>query len=127
MGRARLLSLAPPVDACACHGTNSPGLLEQLGNDFAMHIRQPEVATLEFERQFGVIKSQQVQNGRLQIMHVYPILDSGVTKFVSGAKVKSQLDSAASQPRGISFDVLVAASAVSSEQSQTNLTVVHRP
>src|SRR5688572_28308654 len=44
---------------------------QQRLDDFAMHIRQSEVAALMMRGQFFVIKSEQMQNRCLQVVHVH--------------------------------------------------------
>lgn len=43
---------------------------ENVGHHIAVHVRQTEVASLVTIRQFLVIESQQVEDGRVQIMNV---------------------------------------------------------
>ena len=47
-----------------------PGLAaspQDLLYDVALHVSQPEMPALELERQPGVVDSQAVQNGRVQV------------------------------------------------------------
>ena len=57
-----------------------------------MDVGEPEIAALEAERQLGVIEAEQVQDGRLQIMDVNAILDSGKAQLVGFAEVQAGLD-----------------------------------
>src|ERR1700704_5832237 len=64
----------------------------------SVDIRQPEMPSLELERQFGVVDTQAVQNGRMQVMHVDRILGYVVAVIVSLAVGNAGLDATACHP-----------------------------
>ena len=63
-----------------------------------MHIGQPEVAPGVAVRQLRVVEAEQVQDRRVQIMHVDLLLDGLVAELVGGAINRAALDAAAGQP-----------------------------
>ncbi len=50
-----------------------------------MDVAQPELAAVETVRQLLVVETQQVKNGRMQIVDVHAVLDSVVPELVGGA------------------------------------------
>jgi len=68
------------------------------GHKLPVHIGQPEVAALEAVSQLGVIESQQVQDGSVQVVHVHGILDRVEAKLVAFANRNARLDAAAGKP-----------------------------
>src|SRR6266480_2287808 len=73
-----------------------------LNDDFFNHssvnVRQPEIATGVAVRKFFVIETQEVQDGRVQVVHVDHIFGSLKPKFVGGTIDRAALDPAAGQP-----------------------------
>ena len=67
------------------------------------------MATLEFEGQFGVIDSKQVQQRGVQIVHVYRVLHDVVTEIIGAAVGHARLDAAAGQPDRETSRMMVAA------------------
>ena len=57
-------------------------LSEKLIDDIPMNIREPKIPTSMSKRQLFVIKSQQVQNGRVKIMDMNFIPDRLEAKFI---------------------------------------------
>ena len=51
------------------------GLRQQLGDDLAADVGQSGIPSAELEGQPGVVDSQQVQDGGLNVVHVNPVLD----------------------------------------------------
>ena len=47
-----------------------------------MHVRQAEIAALEFVSQLRVIQAQQVQHGGVQVVDVHPVFHHVEAKFV---------------------------------------------
>src|SRR5262245_7962174 len=78
-------------------------------HDLAMHIGQSVVATLEAERQFGVVHTHLVEDGRLQIVDVDFALYHVVTDLVGLTVNVAWFKTATGEPHGVSVDVVVAA------------------
>src|SRR5260221_11989188 len=60
-----------PVGVQACAGTSGQDVL----HDVAVHVGQAEVAALEAVGEALVLDAQQVQHGRLEVVHVHGLLD----------------------------------------------------
>ena len=82
---------------------------QQFGHHLAVYVGQAVVPPLEAECQPRVVKTEQVQNRRLQIMDVNAIGDGGVTQLVRRAEVQSRLHTGAGEPDGGRLDVMIAA------------------
>ena len=65
-------------------------------HDVAVDIGQAEVAPGVTVSELGMIEPHEVQNGRMQIVRMYRVLDSGGSVFIRDTIAKSLLDSAAS-------------------------------
>jgi hypothetical protein len=74
-----------------------------------MHIRQPERAALELERQLRVVEAQEMQQRRVQVVHVHPVLHRVEAQIVRLADRLAALDTAAGEPVGEGVRVVVAA------------------
>ena len=71
---------------------------EDFFDDVAVDIGQAKVAARVTIRKFFVVKPQEVENGRVQIVHVDNILDSLEAKLIRCAVDVAALDAAARQP-----------------------------
>jgi hypothetical protein len=80
-----------------------------------MHVGEPEIAALETEGQFGVIETEQVEDGGLKVMDVDAILDGVEAKLVRFTKGDTRADPAASEPHRIGINVMVAAHIVAAD------------
>src|SRR5262249_7635327 len=58
--------------------------------------------------QLRVVQSQQMQNGRMEIMHVHAVLDCVKAQLISLADRYAGLDATARQPHRKSFVVVIA-------------------
>src|SRR5262247_4524846 len=67
----------------------------------AMHVGQTEIAPAVPEGQPGVIESEQMQDGRVEIVDVAFVLDHFHSVIVGFAVSHSAFDSAAGQPRRV--------------------------
>src|SRR5689334_1465892 len=74
-----------------------------------MHVRQPILTSLKFERQLGVFNAQQPQDRRVQVVYVYWINDWVVADFVRFADGDAAFDAAAREPHGEGAWVVIAA------------------
>src|SRR5207249_6457636 len=73
-----------------------------------MHVGEPMVAALELKRQPGVVDSQAVQNGGVQVMHVDGIADDVVTIIIGFSMGNARLDASSSNPKGEAAWMVVA-------------------
>jgi hypothetical protein len=87
-----------------CLGALCKNLLDHL----AVHVRQPEVTSLEPESQPLVVKSQQVQDRGLQVVDVNRVFADGKTEFVGLSLGDDGLDSTTCHPDGKRIDVMIA-------------------
>ena len=84
-------------------------LSEQGADDVAVHVGQAVVSPLKAESQFGVIKAQQVHNGRLEVVNVDGVFGDGESEFVGFAVLETAFDAAASEPDRIAVWIMIAA------------------
>src|SRR5690242_552764 len=82
-----------------------------------VHIRQPEMASLEFEGQLGMVDAETVKNRRVQVVHVYRILHDVVAKVVGLAVRNSGLDAASGHPDSETAWMMIAAVVVGRQLS----------
>src|SRR6266487_7201483 len=92
-----------------------PGV-EGSGNDFrhhmARHVRESEIATIVVVSELFVVEAKQVENRRVQIVHVDLVLDGMMTEFIRLAMNRTGLDATAGQPDGETTRIVVATGAV---------------
>src|SRR5437867_10001372 len=84
-----------------------------MSGDYSMrhgsgHVREAEVAASETVREFLMIESQQVKDGRMQIVDVHSILYRMVAEFVRGAVDVAGLYASSSHPHGVAIRIVVA-------------------
>src|SRR5262245_58575128 len=95
----------------ACGGAIGAGsrmyLRQNPLHQFAVHVGQPVVAALEFEREPGVVDAQAVQEGGVQVVDVDAVFGDVVTIIVGFAVRDTGLDAAAGQPDGEATRVVV--------------------
>ena len=85
---------------------------QQLVQHLAVHIREAEVATLEFEGEFFVLQTEEMQNRGVEIMHVGRIFGDAEAEFVGLAEGLTSFHAATGEPHGEGVDVMVAAGLV---------------
>src|SRR5687767_7171142 len=73
-----------------------------------MHIRKPEIPALKSERQLRVLDAQQMQNGRMQIMHVNTVLNRIKPKLIRLPNDRAAPYTTARQPHSECIDMMVA-------------------
>ena len=73
-----------------------------------MHVGETEVAALKPEGQLGVIEAEQMENGRVQVMHVDRIPDDVETEVISRAIGDAALHAASREEHGVASIVVVA-------------------
>ena|SRR5690349_22631974 len=79
---------------------------EQLLDDVSANVRETEVPSLEVIGQLRVIEAKQVQDGRLNVMHV-DLLRRGIAEVVAAANRLAGADPAARHEHRISLDVMI--------------------
>src|SRR5262245_36483617 len=79
-GLRRVTAAHPPWEGLKARAAASC-LRKQLPDQRTLDIRQPEITALEAVGQLGVVETQQVQDCRLDVVHVNP-LGRGVAKIV---------------------------------------------
>src|SRR5262249_25306964 len=93
--------------------TPSGSMLSSFGHDLPnhhpMHIGQPKIASRVAIRQPLVIESQEVQDRRVQIVHVDAVLLGGEAEVVGGTVDVAALGASAGQPHAEAVVIVVAA------------------
>src|SRR5262245_36982615 len=92
-------------------GPLSPGFAFSQQNsfhDFPMDVREPALDAIVVEGQFGVIKSEQVQDRRVKIMNGHRIFTREISDFIRRAEADSLSHSCAGQETGESVRVMIA-------------------
>src|SRR5262249_42673494 len=74
----------------------------------AADVGQPEVSSLEFVRQLGVLDSQTMQDSRLQVVNVYRIFENVVAIIVGLADGEAALNPTTGHPNRKTARVMVA-------------------
>ena len=72
-----------------------------------MNICQPEISPAVTVNEFGVIESEQMKHGRVQVVQMDNAVDRLVAKLVGGAVSQSASRPAAGQPSRVAFGVVV--------------------
>jgi hypothetical protein len=72
------------------------------------YIRQPKPSSLMLENQFFMVYSQKVEQGGLEIMHMYGVFDNIVAKFTGFTMGVSLLDTTPCHPHGKTPWVVIA-------------------
>ena len=78
-------------------------------DDLAIHVRQPEIAAGVAVGQPGVIQAQQVQDRRVQVVDVDLVFDRVIAVVVGLAVGEARLDAAAGHPHRVAVRIVVAA------------------
>ena len=73
-----------------------------------MDIRQAEVPPCVTVSKFFVVETQQVENGRMQVVNMDYILDRLEAKFIRRAMNVPAFDTAAREPHGEAVGIVVA-------------------
>src|SRR6187401_3420070 len=76
---------------------------QNLGRDVSVDVSKPEIAAAVEISQLCVFHSQEMQNGRMQIMDVHSIFHRVIAKLVSGAIGDASLDPAAGHPHRVAI------------------------
>src|SRR6185295_7123111 len=77
-------------------------------NDIAEHIRKPIIAALKAIRELGMIETEAMQNGGLQVMHVHLVLRHMIAQVVGLTIADARLDSAPSHPNAEGMGMMIA-------------------
>src|SRR5436190_848174 len=73
-------------------------LRQQIADNPPLNIREPEIAPIISISQLFMIETEDLQDGRVQVMHMNFILHRGPAKFIRCAVDGSTFDASASQP-----------------------------
>src|SRR5205807_10384212 len=84
-------------------------LRQKLAHQLAVHVSQPEIAAGVTEDQVFVIQAEQVENRRLQIVHVDLVLHDMEAKLIGSAVSEAALDATAGHPDGKGLRMMIAA------------------
>src|SRR5581483_1447665 len=76
------------------------------------HIRQPKVSARVAVGELLVIDTQQIENGRVQIVDGDTILDGFESELIGAAVYQAALGATARQPHGIAVRIVIAAIAI---------------
>src|SRR3954468_10987224 len=82
---------------------------QDLADDAALDVGQAEVAAGVAIGQLGVVEAEQVEHGRVQVMHMDLALDGLDAELIRGAVDVAALDTATSQPDRETLGVVIAA------------------
>ena len=74
-----------------------------------MHVGQAEISPGVTEGELLVVKTHQVQDGRVQIVNVDSVLDGVVTVVVCRTEMNSRFESTSRHPPGEAVRIMVAA------------------
>src|SRR5262249_53126870 len=85
---------------------------DDLVDDLSGHIRQPKIPSRIPERQPRVFDAHEVQDGRVQVVHVHLVVDREVPELVRRAVGEARLDAAAGEPHREALRIVVAPGAV---------------
>ena len=89
-------------------GPECDSLREELFDNLAVNIGEPEVTPLKSVGEFGVIEAEKVHDGRVQIMNVDFVLGGVEAEFVGFAHGEAGLDAAAGQPHRETIWMMIA-------------------
>src|SRR5262245_36098131 len=103
--------LTKPTTRDALNATTSSR--QHLFDDLSLHVREPKIPALETEGELGVLEAQQMQNGRVDVVHVRAGFDGAKTEFVRVTENLPRLHAAAGKPHRECFDVMIAARGLS--------------
>lgn len=74
-----------------------------------MDVSEAVVAALELEGEFGVVQTEAMEDGGVEVMDVDGVLGDVVTEVIGGAEGEAGLDAAAGHPDGEAAGVVVTA------------------
>ena len=87
--------------------------LSQLGDQFidhpAVHVGQTVVPSLKAIGQSFVIETQQMENGRLQVMNVDRVLGDRKSKLIGESVLEASLHFPSRHPHGVGVGIVIAA------------------
>ena len=98
-------------------GRSAEGLGKEAPDNLAMNVCQSVIASLESIGQAGVVKSQKVEEGGVQIMDVNGILDDVIGKIVRPTEGESSSDACACQPNRVTAGMVISSVVISFERS----------
>ena len=81
-----------------CTGETPMPLSDDLADNFAFDIGQPEIAALESIGEARVIEAQEMKNGGLQIVYVYTVAGDVKAEFIGFTVCDSGFDATAGKP-----------------------------
>ena len=86
----------------------SGGSGQDVGDDVAEHVGEPEVSAGVAVGELFVVQAEQVQDGGVQVVHVDLVGDGVVAELVGRAVGEARLHAAAGEPDGEALGVVVA-------------------
>src|SRR3954469_24407110 len=92
-----------------CSQKSMQSLGKELLDQFTMHVRQPEIAPLKAISQLRMVKTQQVQKRRVQIMNVHRVLRGIEPKLIRLAQSQARLHTPSSHPHREGIGMVIAA------------------
>lgn len=84
-----------------------PALRQDWLDHLAMNVGQPEVTSCIAESEFVVLKTQQMQQRRMQVVHMHTIHFRAKSKLVRRAVNRTALDASTSQPHRESIGIVI--------------------
>ena len=74
-----------------------------------MHIRQAEIPAAVPVRQLGMVESHEMQNRRVQVMHMHRVFSDVEPKLIALTKRETGLHSTAGKPHAEAVGIVIAA------------------
>ena len=81
---------------------------QYLSNDVSVHIGQPSLNAVVIERESFMVETQQVQDGRMEVVSGGDVLLGTKPKLVSRAIAATRFHSSSGQPTGETMRVVIA-------------------
>ena len=95
-------------------------------DDMSSNICQAKVAAPISKRQLLVVDSEQMQDGRVEVIYMKDVFDRVVTQLVRGAMADTALHTTTGHPDGKALDMVVAPVALSHGRASEFTTPDHK-
>ena len=82
---------------------------QQLMDDLAMHIGQPEITSSVPIGESFMVHAEQVQDGGLQVMNIHFVIPQVVSEFITAAMDDTTLDAGSCKPRAVHTGMVTSA------------------
>src|SRR6185312_16964773 len=86
-----------------------PSSGQDLLDHLAAHVGEAEVAAQQLEGQLRVVDAEEVEHGRVEVVHGHRVLHRHVAELVRGAVGEAAADASPGHPDRKALDVMVAA------------------